>query len=127
MKRMWRRWYVKAAVAMVAVVALLAVVGYVALKPTYTADEVTKKMQDYLRGKVFSESHELLTNPRGVGPEIKTTTTRCASVVGDELALHYIPYRKAWLITTRTVTYIYTYTWLFDERTGTIASSNPLC
>ena len=39
MKRMWRRWYVKAAVVVVVVVALL-VVWFVALKPTYTADEV---------------------------------------------------------------------------------------
>ncbi len=101
------------------VVALLAVVGYVALKPTYTADEVTERMQTYLKGKGTRD-------PGRIGPG-----SSCSDMVrahGGLASPHYIPYRKAWLITiVNSSEYTSRYAWLFDDRTGTIASSNGGC
>lgn len=123
----WRRWYVKATVATVVLVALLAVVWFGALKPTYTADDVTTKMQTYLRGK------ELVYYTSGMHSEEVRHTTNCyqAVAVGYSRGVlkglatpHYIPYRKAWRITT---VFSSDFTWLFDERSGTFASSNGQC
>ncbi len=130
LKLLWRRWSIKAAVTAVVVVALLAVVLYVALKPMYTADEVTKKMQGYLSGKVFA-AIPFSTTDYTLG--LISPATNCYEIANGEVwkglaTPHYISYRKAWLITTegRRADGL-VMTWVFDERTGTIASSNPLC
>ena len=129
MMHLWRRWYVKVAAATVIVLALLAVVWFAALKPTYTADEVTKKMQDYMKGKFYAYS---LKSVRGQ-PEIQASAS-CYDIFWGPFSralvtLHYIPYRRAWRIEA-VVSYDninINYTWLFDDRTGTIASSDPQC
>ncbi|GEM_PF-5993070 len=128
LKLLWGKRYVKAAV----VLALLVVALFFALKPTYTADEVTKKMQTYLGNKVYSRSYSLsypysyLFDGRERVPDgIDVETRTCLQALRSKLATpHYIPYRKAWLITTVSPS---DYTWLFDERTGTIASSDGRC